>query len=77
MGISDNRNCAAKRTNRGDPTSELLCNSYAFRAVNVGAATVGTLVRMNYVEHFDKRAKPERSRSFPSAFSVKLSLSAV
>lgn len=35
---------AAKGTNQGDPTSNLLCNTPAFRAINVVAATDGTLV---------------------------------
>jgi hypothetical protein len=50
---------AAKRPNRGDPTSKLLCNTFAFRAMNVGTAADWTLVRANDVEHFHKRAKSE------------------
>jgi hypothetical protein len=31
--------------------------------MNVGAAADWTFMRMNYVEHFHKRAKPEQSMS--------------
>jgi hypothetical protein len=50
---------AAKRTDRGDSTSELFSNTSAFRPMNISAVADGTLVRAHYVELFHKRKKPE------------------
>ena len=49
---------AAKWTNRSHPTSKLLYNALAFRAMNLGAAADRTPVRTDYVNQFHKQTRP-------------------